>query len=97
MSSLFYVEYIEDEDYPYWIGVRTTRSGLVEAHLSKFNYIHLTEENLEKWCENESYRGYHFEMVHDSFNGTHMRFTFLSRVDAIRFLLVHHFKDSRIK
>ena len=97
MSSLFYVKHIEGEDYPYWIGVKTTIAVFDKIGLLTPDYIHNTRENLEKWCENESYRGYHFELAHDSFNGTHMRFTFLSRVDAMRFLLVHHFADRRIK
>ena len=97
MSSLFYVEHIDDEPYPYWIGVRTIVSVFDKTDLPEPNYIHLTEENLEAWCEYESLRGYHFEMTHDSFNGTHMRFMFLSRVDALRFLLLHQFTDKRIK
>lgn len=97
MSSLFYIWQLDDDAYPYKIGVKTSASTFDNVGLPTPDYIHNTRENLELWCEYECLRGYHFEMAVDSFNGSHMRFMFLSRVDAMRFLLLPGFEDKRIK
>ena len=72
MSKIYYIEHIDDEDYPFWIG-REEQSSTMTAG--------------QDWCEQFAQRGYDFYRTHDAFNGSHMLFKFISRTDAMRFLL----------
>lgn len=82
-SELLYTYHLDEETYPYWVGI----SGI---QLSSFSRIP------EIWCETFTRHGYDYYQTHDSFNGNHLRFLFLARVDAIRFILDHSFEDKHL-
>lgn len=72
MFELYYTLHLDDEDYPYWIGVAGNESN---------------HRALEEWCEQYAARGYDFRTHHDSVNGRHQVYQFFSRIDAMRFCL----------
>lgn len=96
MYDLLYTVHLDDEPYPYWVGVsshpRLESNGL--SHWSKILSAHTgpsfaqNTTELEYWCHTFVRRGYDFRVHHDAFNGSHQVFMFMGRVDAIRFSLL---------
>ena len=96
MFDLLYSIHLDDEPYPYWVGVsgpydpdpKTAPPRCVivsEVTGTPFAQDHA---ELEHWCHAFVRRGFDFRTHHDAFNGTHQVFMFMDRVDAMRFSLL---------
>lgn len=72
MSEVVFRLKMDDDVYPYWIGV----TGLT-----------LSGRSEEEWCETQTQRGYDYSFDSDPEYGPHYVFQFISRTDALRFIL----------
>lgn len=105
-NLLYTIHLDDDEFYPYWVGVsgkadmpdRFSESKYWNDVLNTTGGIDYAQNHkpLEHWCMDFAIRGYHFTVEHDAFNGSHQVYQFISRADAMRFLLQNIMTDNRI-